>query len=291
VAFGTSVENCLFRTFGNTAIGVAGGHLRVTGCQFNGFKYAIIGYGAGIYVDTCRIEVCLTGICLGRYIDETAYACNQAAITSITFEADDTAIELYAVAAAAVSGVVIQGSPNAPSGQSIYGIEIRYTTAVTISSVLCGGNFNNAAFHMRSDGTLTNTTIISCLMFNSYPGAATWDIAGTVLPTSTWIPPKPALGSDIPVNTVPPALSHTTIAAGGTITCSDGTWTGLSVAFGTNYFRQWLRNGVVVSAFSSTEATYVTGPADVGATIICKTAAQNYGTAAYVTSSNSCAVT
>jgi hypothetical protein len=294
VAFGSSIENCIFRTFGNTGIGVlSGGHCRIHQCQFNGWRVAVMAYQQQILVDTCRIEVCNVGVSLGSNDVDVFYPLNGGVVSNNTFEANDVAIETGSVANISILGNVVLGTPNAPAGNSIHGLKIRYAVSTTVQATTCTGNFTGGTFHLRSDGGLGNCTFISCQMYNNVPGVPTWDIDGPVS-TTTWIPTMPTPTDDTPVNTVAPTLSPTSVTVGATITCSNGTWTGLSVIFGTNLYYQWMRNGVVIATsqvLMPDPITYVTVPADAGTTITCKVAAQNYGTSAYVTSSNSCTVT
>ena len=74
-----------------------------------------------------------------------------------------------------------------------------------------------------------------------------------------------------PRNSAPPALTGTP-AAGATLTCSSGTWTGLptpAITF------QWLRDGRPVAG--ADHATYAVGAADVTSSLACRVTATNVG--------------
>lgn len=83
--------------------------------------------------------------------------------------------------------------------------------------------------------------------------------------------------ADHPVNLSRPHLSGTA-AVGGTLSCSNGTWSGAP----TSYARAWLRDGAVLAGRTST--TYVVEAGDAGHVISCRVTARNAAGAASATS-------
>jgi hypothetical protein len=77
-----------------------------------------------------------------------------------------------------------------------------------------------------------------------------------------------ALIGKAPVNTAPPVLSGTP-AVGQKLSCSRGSWTGVSLVF--TY--AWLRDSVVITGASAN--TYVVQPADQGHALACQVTATN----------------
>ncbi len=75
--------------------------------------------------------------------------------------------------------------------------------------------------------------------------------------------------SNAPANTVAPVASGLTVQ-GSTLSCTTGTWTGLTPI---TYTYQWRRAGVAI--VGATNSTYVTQAADIGAAVDCLVTATN----------------
>jgi hypothetical protein len=88
-----------------------------------------------------------------------------------------------------------------------------------------------------------------------------------------------------PVNSVAPALSGTEVE-GNTLTCSDGTWTGLSPI---TYTYQWFRDDVEIEG--ETANTYELVLADVGTVVHCEVTATNVGGTATEPSDDTATIT
>ena len=88
---------------------------------------------------------------------------------------------------------------------------------------------------------------------------------------------KAKAAGTIPVNTVAPAITGTTVQ-GQVLTASNGTWTGPTPT----YTRVWRRNGTAISGATGT--TYTLQAADVGATITVTVTATNSNGSATATS-------
>jgi Carboxypeptidase regulatory-like domain len=78
-----------------------------------------------------------------------------------------------------------------------------------------------------------------------------------------------ALVSKAPLNTVAPVVSGTP-AVGQTLSCSNGSWTGIPAP---TFTRTWLRDGVAITG--ATASAYVVQPADQGNGLTCKVTAKN----------------
>jgi hypothetical protein len=89
-----------------------------------------------------------------------------------------------------------------------------------------------------------------------------------------------------PVNTTAPLVSPATIAVGGTVTTTDGVWTGTVPM---NFTYQWKAAGVNVAS-NGTSKSYVPVAGDSGKALTCQVTAVNGMTNTAQLSSNSCAV-
>lgn len=124
---------------------------------------------------------------------------------------------------------------------------------------------------------VTDSTFTAAGKFAVRIGAST----STAQTDSTGIQISRILVADaIPVNTVAPVVSGTRVA-GYTLSCTQGTWSGVP----TSYAYQWLRDGVAISG--ATSSTYLLDVADVGKSVACAVTASNANGAGVAANSNS----
>jgi Ca2+-binding RTX toxin-like protein len=112
--------------------------------------------------------------------------------------------------------------------------------------------------------TDTQDDDIKCTVTATNSSGSTSATSDAISPGQTSAPPT---GATAPTNTVPPSIFGTA-AAGQTLTCSPGTWTG-SPTFG----YQWLDDGVVIAG--ATGSTYVVQASNVDDNLSCRVTATN----------------
>lgn len=177
--FGFSIVDTVFggsiSTFPN-AIGIyfAGNAFVVSGCDIGGWAEGIRYTNAAMTLNGGRLEVNKIGINVG--MDNTGAAgTGGGGIRGPSFEANDTAILLTVPANLTIENVGIQGSVNAPSGQSLYGIRQTGSasqTAVRNSST--AGSFSRAAISIEGAGRIVWSQVSANNVFATNP--KTWDV-------------------------------------------------------------------------------------------------------------------
>lgn len=154
------------------------------------------------------------------------------------------------------------------------------------------GNNNKYAFkEERADGPLGGTGTIfynrGIVAGPTRPNGANEDFDLEVFTlglVQEEIVVKPTTGLNAPVMSVAPAITGTAKAE-ETLTCSNGTFSGLN----NTYDYQWFANGVAVQG--ATSNTYALTTADIGKVFSCRVMASNSGGNAFGFSNTTAAVT
>ncbi len=114
---------------------LAGPETAVQNCSIVGWGNGIRCYGAGGYILGCRIEGNLVGINAGQDIDDGNFGAKGWVIGGGSSEANDRHITIRACTALLITSMTMQGSANAPSGQSISAIEYHSGNTIKIQCV------------------------------------------------------------------------------------------------------------------------------------------------------------
>lgn len=177
-AFSLIISGCRILGTG-TGYGIASGGVTILDCDIVGWAEGVRIGGVGVAIVGGRYEVNGIGILLGKTPAGADYATTRVSITGVSMEANDIAIDLPHVGYTFIGGVGIQGSTNAPSGQSQYGIRILGAGATIISTSGTSGSFSNAAIYIANGfGAMGQLSFISVLASNTYGGASkVWDAA------------------------------------------------------------------------------------------------------------------
>ena len=170
--------------------------------------------------------------------------------------------------------------------QSTTGVNLDFYNLVeTGTTIITTPNWLNPLI-VVSKNTISNR--LNIYGTNSYGSSGYNDIIPgiTTITSVTIYPPTPAPNPTSPVNTNPlsggrPAISGNT-PIGSTLTCSNGTWTGIPAP---TFTYQWYRGDSPISG--ATSASYVTQNADLGQSITCRVTATNVKNSVVAISSNS----
>lgn len=148
--FSTTVRSCLVNgpnfpiVAGSIGI-MMGPETIVAGCSIVNFENGIRAYGSGISISGCRIEVNTVGIFLGKDFSSTFFQVTAGHISGCTLEANDIAIQMFICSGVTIAGITVQGSTNAPSGESINGIRFDNGNNNTIVDALLSSDNNWAS--------------------------------------------------------------------------------------------------------------------------------------------------
>ena len=175
------VKNCVIRSMGNPtgSVGIlAGGHCHILSCDIVGWDHGIRACNTTVNIEGCRLEINKTAIMAGQDALGKNHPLSRSMISGNSFEANDTAINVFSTTSCEFSAMSIQGSVNAPSAQSEYGIIVSGAYNVIFSAITPNGNYSKAAWYI--DGSPT-ATFINCGAGNSYRKGkgSLWDIQNT----------------------------------------------------------------------------------------------------------------
>jgi hypothetical protein len=181
---------------------------------------------------------------------------------------------------------------------NVAGAGTVYVNAMAISgtTIYAGGTFVStvgANSQTRTRLAALDTTSANATSWNPAPsGGATPNVNAIVATSSgvfaggTWtsigslsLPNFAGFTLSTPSVTTVPGIGGT-LALGGTLTCSTGTWSNSP----TGYAYQWLRDGSAIGG--ATASTYVEGTADVGHQLSCQVTATNGQGSASATSAS-----
>src|SRR6185436_15996857 len=113
------------------------------------FDHGIRAYGTTVNISGCRCEVNNTALMLGMDASGASHQLSRASITGNSMEANDTAINVLNMSGSIIAGGSMQGSVNAPSGQSKIGVTITNATACTFENIIPNGSFSIVAFRAK----------------------------------------------------------------------------------------------------------------------------------------------
>lgn len=171
------VKNCAFLGISHGGNGlISSGHTDIVNCDFVGWGTGIRGYGASVSVKGCRLEVNVTAMALGLTEAGTTSQLSRSLIGGNSLEANDIGIDIYDATGCEFAGTGMQGSANAPSGQSQIGIRVRSASGTKFSACGAGGTFDDAAIILLggSDNAYVMDTVIATNAFGG--NAKTWDV-------------------------------------------------------------------------------------------------------------------
>lgn len=156
---------------------IIGGQASIISCYISSYADGIRVWGPGNAILGCQMEKNSVAINVGTEVDGTNSAAEGLLIAGMSFEANDYAIKVeggmdYGV----IQGISIQGTNQAPSGQSIYGVYIPNTgsTYSKLSSIGASGGFTQYGILLGDN--LSGHTVESCHVTNP-TGVGTWSIS------------------------------------------------------------------------------------------------------------------
>lgn len=163
--FDTSLQdNRIVSLAGNPSgsIGIAARfHTTMLNNDVTGFDHGYRLCGTGLVVHGGRTEINKVGIMLGRDIDNVSLPLSGTSLSGLRMEANDIGIQFEDGAGVSIAGVSIQGSGNAPSGQSIRGIYSTGGAQYTTMSACIEGGTHSTAF-IDFSGANQRVTMIDC---------------------------------------------------------------------------------------------------------------------------------
>jgi hypothetical protein len=176
--FTVLVEQARLYGIGGSPVGsvgiLTGGHAQILSSDIVGFDHGIRASGATVNIMGCRLEVNRTGIMAGLDRNGGTFLLTRSVIAGNSFEANDTAIAVRAANHVVFEGMAIQGSTNAPSGQSQFGLDVGGTMDVLFQSIEAGSGYDQAA--IRVTGTHTRLRFSQVLAWNGLAGKKAWDV-------------------------------------------------------------------------------------------------------------------
>lgn len=155
------------------------GHAALRDIDIVGFEEAVRANGIGVDIRCGRIEVNKIAFVLGLKSNGTNWALNASSIDDVSLEANDVAFDVYALGRSAIRQVLVQGTPNAPSGGSKLGIRLRGngTQDCEFSDIALSGSFSEAT--IRADAG--NGVRWRGVQAGNVPSRPAWDVRGNLL--------------------------------------------------------------------------------------------------------------
>jgi hypothetical protein len=170
------VRNVKLNGSHNTGIGMlVGGHTTIDNCDITGWNEGLRLSGTTVNVNGCRLEVNKIAILAGAKEDGSTWLLTRSMICGNSFEANDVGIEVRSANSVLFTGMAMQGSTNAPSGQSKVGILVKGATDTAFSSLAIGGMYSDAAIQIKS-GSATKQTWTNVSANNAISIAKVWDV-------------------------------------------------------------------------------------------------------------------
>jgi Bacterial Ig-like domain (group 3)/Pectate lyase superfamily protein/Domain of unknown function (DUF4214) len=145
----------------------------VEGCDFSGWDEGIRAAGTGLSIIRSTLERNGTALRLGADANGNNWGFTRSALNDLTLKDNDTGLYAQAVGFSQFSNISIQGTANAPSGQSNIGMHVGYTQGSTFSGLQIGGGYSTAAATV-TDGKFS--TFYACNASNSIPTGLIWSV-------------------------------------------------------------------------------------------------------------------
>jgi hypothetical protein len=152
------------------------GHALVHGADIVGFETGFRATGIGNDARSMRIERCKVAVELGVNPDGSTNPITGGSIESLSLEANDYGIVTRSATTISVRNVLIQGSVNAPSGQSKAGLVVHHSQWTAYEQVIASGSYTEGAIRvMPSQPTTVPVRFQLCKANNTLPGGVQWD--------------------------------------------------------------------------------------------------------------------
>lgn len=148
-AFDVTFDTCTFvQQQQNQASGSIGilshHHTAIINCDITHWETAIRKWNQSGLILGGRLEVCKTGIMLGRTIDLVPEWARGTLIAGVAFEACDSALVVRQGEGITVTACVVQGTSGSPSGGSIVGFDFQDFNGCTVTGNSVTGEFSTA---------------------------------------------------------------------------------------------------------------------------------------------------
>ncbi len=188
LGFSLTVLGVRFVASAAGAIGIEGGsHMTIVNPDVVGFAEGLRIWGTGVSVLGGRYEVNVIGVRAG-YNDTLGYEpLTGSLIAGLRMEACDTFMILNLGGAATVRDVAFQGSTNAPSGQSQYGIRVLQMQGSHLGPAGIGGTYSKAGLSV--EGPVTGSVLEGVVASPTLPGSVgtDWRVPLLDSPYSTFL--------------------------------------------------------------------------------------------------------
>lgn len=175
--FSICVRYCLVVGQGNASgsVGILSSGAHLDAVDVTGWDHGVRAWGANFHACSMRFEVNKVGLILGIDADGITHNLYATSVDALTFEGNDTAIEIRSLVASTLNNFLIQGTTNAPSGQSLYGIRVlNGLVNSTIINGILSDSFSQAGMDVPANGEHDRATIEKVTVGNGFPGGDTW---------------------------------------------------------------------------------------------------------------------
>jgi len=143
----------------------------VADSDFSGWTEGLRVTGAGFSIVRSTFEHNGIGARLGTDPQGNGWGLSRSSLQDLSFTGNNTDLWTQSLAFDVFSNISIQGTGNAPSGQSQYGLYIQSMQNTTFSGIHIGGNFTNAAVFL-SNGQ--QSTFYASTISNTFSNGAIW---------------------------------------------------------------------------------------------------------------------
>jgi len=145
------------------------------------FEHGIRVAGVGNGIRHCRIEVNKVGILLGMNLAGNNWGVNACSVDSVSMEANDVGIQCRVSNVSSLRSVLIQGSVNSPSGQSVTGLLIENAKDFSVDSLGVAGSHSTAAIRITSGQAASRSAFRNVTANNSHASGKTWDLPAGIV--------------------------------------------------------------------------------------------------------------
>lgn len=162
-------------TYPNCVLAYFGGHASIYSCDVTGGSDGVRTIGSGIVIHGGRWEVNKRAVVIGLDNTGSGSVVNGVTIEGLSMEANDIAIYMADVGGGSIKNIRIQGSTNAPSGQSQIGILYGGASQMVTEGVSISGGWNQAGIRVSGGSFAISFKDVNVL--NSFTGRD-WDVQG-----------------------------------------------------------------------------------------------------------------